>query len=116
MRNCVNHETATALFRAFKDFEEDKECGVAVLAGRGGNFCAGYDLKELAGTPVSDILGTFGLGPSPMGPTHLSFSKPVIAAVSGYAVAGGLELATMCDMRVVEEDATFGVFCRRFGS
>jgi enoyl-CoA hydratase/carnithine racemase len=116
VRNCVNHGTAAELHRAFMMFEETEECGVAVLSGRGGHFCAGYDLKELAGTSVASILGKYGLGPAPMGPTHLTrLSKPVIAAVSGYAVAGGLELALMCDMRVVEETATFGVFCRRFG-
>ncbi|XP_064606796.1 short-chain-enoyl-CoA hydratase-like isoform X2 [Liolophura sinensis] len=119
-RNAINPATAKVLYSAFKEFENDSDCHVAVLHGKGGNFCAGYDLKELSrvnaddenmqeiGEPIDHELGF-------MGPSRMAFSKPVIAAVSGYAVAGGLELALMCDLRVVEENAIMGVFCRRFG-
>ncbi|XP_060133961.1 enoyl-CoA hydratase EchA19-like isoform X2 [Zootoca vivipara] len=114
-RNAVNQETAGLLVEAFRSFEENSTLTVAVLHGLGGNFCAGYDLKELAHAPTSikleqDVTQT----PGPMGPSRMKFSKPVIAAVSGYAVAGGLELSLLADLRVVEESAIFGVFCRRF--
>ena len=117
-RNAVDLETAAALRDCFRRFDADKDAHVAVLCGAGGNFCAGADLKAIA----SDLGGAAGsrkmndvedLGP--MGPTGLLLSKPVIAAVQGYAVAGGLELACWCDLRVVEETASFGVYCRRFG-
>jgi enoyl-CoA hydratase/carnithine racemase len=117
VRNCVNRPTAEQLFDAFKEFDADDSLCAAVLCGQGGYFCAGADLKALASgdlnliNPLNDDMGLC----APMGPTRLLLSKPVIAAVAGYAVAGGLELACWCDMRVVEEDAVFGVFDRRFG-
>ncbi|XP_061415758.1 carnitinyl-CoA dehydratase-like [Lethenteron reissneri] len=115
VRNCVNAEAAQRLHEAFTAFEEDDDLLVLVLHGIGGNFCAGYDLKELANTTTPITIPDVGKGPGPMGPSRMELTKPVIAAVSGYAVAGGLELALLADMRVVEEDATMGVFCRRFG-
>ncbi|OBI06626.1 enoyl-CoA hydratase [Mycolicibacter nonchromogenicus] len=111
-RNAVDGPTAAALYQAFDEFDRDASASVAVLWGDHGTFCAGADLKAL-GTPNTNK--THRSGPGPMGPTRMVLSKPVIAAVSGYAVAGGLELALWCDMRVVEADATFGVFCRRWG-
>ncbi len=113
-RNAVDFATAEALFNAFVAFDADPGASVAVLTGAGGHFCAGADLKALAdgtrGNRVSEE-GDFG----PMGPTRLRLDKPVIAAVEGYAVAGGLELAAWADMRIVAKGAVFGVFCRRFG-
>lgn len=111
-RNAVNGPAAEELYAAFEEFDNDDDAAVAVLWGDGGTFCAGADLKAF-GTPDSNTVHR--TGPGPMGPTRMTLSKPVIAAVSGYAVAGGLELALWCDMRVAEQDAVFGVFCRRWG-
>ncbi len=112
-RNAVDLPTARALHACFKAFDGDERLAVAVLTGAGGNFCAGADLKALPEENSGERVrpGDFG----PMGPTRLLLGKPVIAAVEGHAVAGGLELAIWCDLRVVGEGAVFGVFCRRFG-
>jgi len=112
VRNAVDGPTAQALADAMRAFDRDETASVGVLWGEGGTFCAGADLKAVAEgdrRPIPDD------GPGPMGPTRLTLGKPVIAAVEGYAVAGGIELALWCDLRVAAEDAIFGVFCRRFG-
>lgn len=115
-KNAVNLATALKLKEAFEEFEKDSEASVAVLHGIGGSFCSGFDLSEVATTDVEiDVESLLLNEMSFMGPTRMLTSKPVIAAISGYAVAGGLELALLCDLRVVEETAVMGVFCRRFG-
>jgi len=114
-RNAVDRFTAEALAEAFEQFENDEQRRVAVLWGANGTFCAGADLSAMGDPESRNAIDPEGSGAGPMGPTRMALSKPVIAAVSGYAVAGGLELALLCDMRVVEESAVFGVFCRRWG-
>ena len=118
VRNAVDGPTARALAEAFRAFDADEEARVAVLTGAGGQFCAGADLRTVAGgstgadaLALDDDMANDG----PMGPTRLELGKPVIAAVEGFAVAGGIELALWCDARVAAATATFGVFCRRFG-
>ncbi len=111
-RNAVDRTTAEALADAFRAFEADDSSSVAVLTGAGGRFCAGADLKAISEGAPNRVELT---GDGPMGPSRMALTKPVIAAVEGHAVAGGLELALWCDMRVMAEDAVFGVYCRRFG-
>lgn len=112
VRNAVDRATAEALAAAFRAFDDDASAHVAILTGAGGHFCAGADLKAIAAGEPNRVEAE---GDGPLGPTRLVLGKPVIAAVAGHAVAGGLELALWCDLRVVEESAIFGVFCRRFG-
>jgi enoyl-CoA hydratase len=112
-RGAVDGDHAAALLRAFEELEERPDLSVGVLTGSGGHFCAGADLEAVAAASMP--VWRWGEGPGPMGPTRLRLSKPVIAAVEGHAVAGGLELALWCDLRVASETAVFGVFCRRWG-
>ncbi|UTW60151.1 crotonase/enoyl-CoA hydratase family protein [Kordiimonas sp. SCSIO 12603] len=112
-RNAVDGETSEALYQAFKTFDGDEKLSVAVLTGEGGYFCAGADLKALSEGSKNPLQIEGDLGP--MGASRLQLSKPVIAAIEGHAVAGGMELALWCDLRVMASDAVMGIFCRRFG-
>ena len=119
VKNAVDGPAAEALAQAFRDFDADPDADVAVLCGANDTFCAGADLKAVSDgigdNPRANPLNPDMSATAPMGCTRLQLSKPVIAAVSGYAVAGGMELALWCDLRVMEETATFGIFCRRWG-
>ena len=112
VKNAVDRATADALADAFRAFAADDDARVAVLCGEGGTFCAGADLKAIATGEANRLDPT---GDGPMGPSRMAMGKPVIAAIAGHAVAGGLELALWCDLRVADDDAVLGVFCRRFG-
>lgn len=112
-RNCVNSATADQLVLAIQDLDNDESITAIVLHGIGGSFCAGYDLKELS--EASDEGTILPLNRAPMGPSRMLTKKPLVASISGYAVAGGMELALLCDLRVMEESAIMGVFCRRLG-
>jgi enoyl-CoA hydratase len=113
VRNAVDHATALELQQAFQEFDADPDAYVGVLCGDHGTFCAGYDLKSVA---TGQGVGRYDPeGDGPMGPSRMLLSKPVVAAIDGYAVAGGLELALWCDLRVMDEEAQVGVFCRRWG-
>lgn len=112
VRNAIDRATASALADAFRAFEADEAANVAVLFGEGGTFCAGADLGAFARGEGNRLEAD---GDAPLGPSRMLLSKPIIAAISGHAVAGGLELALLCDLRVVDETAVFGVYCRRFG-
>ncbi len=115
-RNAVDGPTARALFEAFTAFDADDGCDVAILTGNGGAFCAGADLQALAAGGEANPLAQGGIGSiAPMRISRLRLSKPVIAAIEGHAVAGGMELALWCDLRVMARDAVMGIFCRRFG-
>ncbi|MDH5172647.1 MAG: enoyl-CoA hydratase-related protein, partial [Gammaproteobacteria bacterium] len=113
VRNAVDGPTAQALARAFRDFDANPDSDVAIFHGEYGTFCAGADLKAVAAGAGGNQLTPLGDGP--MGPSRMVLGKPVIAAIAGHAVAGGLELALWCDLRVVEESAVLGVYCRRWG-
>ena len=114
-RNAVDGPTAALLREAFESFEADDTLRVLVLTGAGGQFCAGADLKALPDPARRNVIEPTGRAAGPMGPTRMHFTKPVIAAIEGHAVAGGLELALMCDLRIAARGAVFGVFCRRWG-
>ncbi|MDM0008551.1 crotonase/enoyl-CoA hydratase family protein [Variovorax sp. J22G73] len=114
-RNAVHGPMATELREAFERFEADDALRVAVLTGAGGHFCAGADLAAVSDPALRNALDPAGGGNAPMGPTRMVLSKPLVAAIAGHAVAGGLELALLADLRVADEDAVLGVFCRRWG-